>query len=157
MQETYPKPKGKWGVLLLTFVGGMIAMTGAGLAMKKSDQAAFCASCHVMSEAAWTHKTSVHAKLDCNECHAPANLAEKIPFKTAAGLHDISVNTFGRVADVIHANKDSKRVVQENCRRCHVSTVQNVAMNAKEYCTDCHRAVPHNKKIPIDRRKAADV
>ena len=144
-------------MLLLTFVAGMIAMAGVGLAMRSTDQAAFCAGCHVMSEAAWTHKASIHAELACNECHTPYDIAPKLPYKTASGLRDITTNTFGSVADVIHATKDTKNVIQANCRRCHTATVQTVAMDVKPYCTDCHRAVPHNKKLPIDRRKAADV
>ncbi len=144
-------------MLLLTFVAGMIVMAGVGFAMNRTDQAAFCASCHVMSEAAWTHKMSIHADLACNECHTPHNIAQKLPFKTASGLHDITTNTFGSIADSIHATKDTKNVVQANCRRCHTATVQTVDMDVKPYCTDCHRSVPHNKKLPIDRRKAADV
>ena len=157
MQGNSTKAKRGWGVLFLTFVVGMLAMAGAGFAFKQTDQATFCASCHVMSEAAWTHKNSVHAKLDCNECHTPYALGEKLPFKAATGLHDIRVDKFGTVVDVIHATKDTKDVVQANCRRCHYPTTMDVAMDVKAYCTDCHRTVPHNKKLPIDRRKAADV
>ena len=157
MQNNESKPRGRWTLALLAFVVGMAAMVSVGLAIKGTDQAVFCASCHVMSEVAWTHKQSIHAALDCNECHTPHNLVEKLPFKAAVGMHDIYANSFEDVANVIHANKDTKNVVQENCRRCHVSTTMSVAMDAKPYCTDCHRAVPHNSKLPIDRRKAADV
>lgn len=157
MQNNENKPKGKWTAALLTFVAGMVAMVGIGVAFKGTDQAAFCASCHVMNEAAWTHKQSVHAQFDCNECHTPNALASKLPFKAAIGVHDIVVNTMSNVPDVIQADTASKDVIQANCRRCHVGTTMTVAMDAKQYCTDCHRSVPHNKKIPIDRRKAADV
>ena len=157
MQNNEPKPRGKWTLALLAFVAGMAAVVSVGLAVKGTDQATFCAGCHVMSEAAWTHKQSIHASLDCNECHTPHNLVEKLPFKTAVGTHDIYANSFTHIADVIHANPDTKNVIQENCRRCHVSTTMSVAMDVKPYCTDCHRAVPHNSKLPIDRRKAADV
>ncbi len=151
------KPKGKWSIALLAFVLGMIAMVGAGFAVKRTDQAAFCANCHAMGEAAWTHKQSVHAQFDCNECHTPASLPAKLPFKASLGLQDIYVNTSNTVPDLIHTQANMKDVVQANCRRCHLSTTMNVAMDSKKYCTDCHRSVPHAKKIPIDRRKAADV
>ena len=156
MQDS-PKPKGKWSLAVFAFVLGMIAVVGTGIAVKGTDQAAFCAKCHVMSEAAWTHKQSVHAQFDCNECHTPAFLPTKLPYKAKIGLNDIFVNTFGTVPDLIHTNQDMKDVIQANCRRCHVSTTMNVAMDSKPYCTDCHRSVPHNKKLPVDRRKAADV
>ena len=157
MQNTDHKPKGRWTAALFTFVLGMVAMVGIGLAVKGTDQAAFCASCHAMSEAAWTHKQSVHAQFDCNECHTPHAISAKLPYKTAIGLNDIYVNTLGTTPNVIHVGEKMKDVIQANCRRCHVASTMSVAMDAKPYCTDCHRSVPHSKKLPIDRRKAADV
>ena len=151
------KPKGKWTVAILTFVAGMVAMVGIGMAVKGTDGAAFCASCHVMDEVAWTHKQSVHRQFDCAECHLQANIVAKLPYKAQIGLHDIFVNTASSVPNVIHTTQKMKDVIQANCRRCHVSTTMDVAMDAKPYCTDCHRSVPHNSKLPIDRRKAADV
>ncbi len=156
MQNNNSKPKGKWTVALLTFVAGMVAMVGIGLAVKGTDQATFCVNCHAMDEAAWTHKQSVHAQFDCNECHTPHAIASKLPFKTAIGINDIVANMSG-VPNLIHISQKSRDVVQANCRRCHLGTTMTVAMNAKQYCTDCHRSVPHNTKSPIDRRKAADV
>jgi cytochrome c nitrite reductase small subunit len=150
-------PKGKWTVALLAFVAGMLAVVGIGLAVKGTDQASFCASCHAMSEAVWMHKQSLHAQFDCNECHTPAYIPAKLPFKTRVGLRDILANASSDVPDLIHTEQGMKDVIQENCRRCHVSTTMNVAMDVKPYCTDCHRSVPHNKQLPIDRRKAADV
>ncbi len=139
------------------FIVGFLVMAGSGVAMKGTDEAAFCAGCHVMADAAWSHKTSVHAKLACNECHAPQNIVSKLPFKAVAGVSDIYSNTFHRIADVIHATPETKDVVQENCRRCHTMTTSKVAMDVKPYCTDCHRSVPHGKKLPIAQRMAADV
>lgn len=156
MQDT-SKPKGKWFVALLTFAAGMVAMVGIGAAVKGTDQASFCASCHSMNEAAWTHKQSVHRQFDCSECHLPSDIAAKMPYKTEIGLHDLYVQNFGTIPDRIHTTDKMKDVIQANCRRCHVGTTMTVAMDAKPYCTDCHRTVPHNKKAPIDRRKAADV
>lgn len=155
--QNSPNPKRKWTFALAAFAAGMVAMVGMGLAVKATDQSAFCASCHAMSEAAWTHKQSVHAQFDCNECHTPQYLPAKLPYKAMIGLNDIFVNTTNSVPTAIHAGEGMKDVIQANCRRCHVSTTMTVAMDAKPYCTDCHRAVPHNNKAPIDRRKAADV
>lgn len=157
MQKDTTRPRGKWTAALLAFAAGMVAVVGIGLAVRGTDQASFCASCHAMQEAAWTHKQSVHAQFACNECHTPANLAAKLPYKAKVGLHDIYVNTLNDVPDLIHTQENMKDVIQANCRRCHVSTTMTVAMDVKPYCTDCHRAVPHNKKISIDKRKAADV
>ncbi|MDL2207621.1 NapC/NirT family cytochrome c [Desulfovibrio sp. OttesenSCG-928-F20] len=147
--------KPEWTALVLAFVVGMAAIVGAAVTVKATDGPAFCAGCHSMNEAAWTHKQSLHRQFDCAECHLPANLVSKLPYKAEIGLHDVYVNTTG-VPDLIHSSAKMKDVIQANCRRCHASTVMDVAMDAKPYCTDCHRSVPHNKKTPIDRRKAAD-
>ena len=101
MQNDATKPKRKWFAALLTFAAGMVAMVGIGLAVKGTDQAAFCANCHAMSEAAWTHKQSVHAQFDCNECHTPYAIAEKLPYKTAVGLNDIYVNTTDTIPNLM--------------------------------------------------------
>lgn len=146
----------RWLIASFVLMGALLVGT-VGLGMKTTDQAGFCASCHVMAEAAWTHSQSSHAKLACNECHAPAPLGHKLVFKTEAGTRDIYHNTFQSVADVIHANQSTKDVVQENCRRCHAVTISTVAMDSKPYCTDCHRTVPHKSRTPISKRMAADV
>ncbi len=65
--------------------------------MTATDQALFCGSCHSMSEAALTHKRSPHAKFACNECHAPHNLAAKLPFKAKEGARDIYSTTLGTI------------------------------------------------------------
>ena len=157
MQETPQKFKRKWTLVLCSFVAGMLAVVGTGLAVKGTDQPVFCASCHVMAEQVWTNQTSIHAKLDCNECHTPHALHKKLPFKAAIGVWDIYANTFTSLPNDVHATGEMKDIIQANCRRCHTATVMTVAMDVKPYCTDCHRSVPHNSKLPIDRRRAADV
>lgn len=151
------KAQKRWLPALMTFVAGMLAMGGVALAVKGTDQAAFCGSCHSMSEAVLSHKKSIHANFACNECHTPNNIVAKLPYKAAVGLHDIYATATNAVPDRIQTQGSMKDVIQANCRRCHVATTMTVDMAVKPYCTDCHRAVPHNNKLPIDRRKAADV
>jgi cytochrome c nitrite reductase small subunit len=67
-----------------------------------------------MSEAALTHKRSVHAELACNECHAPHNLIAKIPFKTKEGTRDILATVTKSIPDLIHPGEETKEVTQEN-------------------------------------------
>jgi len=137
-------------------LAGMALLVGAALAMTATDQAPFCGSCHSMAEAALTHKRSVHAELACNECHAPHNLVAKLPFKSKEGLRDIWATATSSVPDLIHPGGDTRRVTQENCQRCHGATTSTVIMQSKEFCTDCHRHVPHSPKIPVAKRSAAD-
>ena len=145
-----------WRFALPPAIAGIVVTVGAALAMTATDQASFCGSCHSMAEAAFTHKTSVHAELACNECHAPHNLVAKIPFKTKEGARDILATVTKTIPDLIHPGEETKEVTQENCQRCHGATTSTVVMQSKKFCTDCHRHVPHSPKIPVAKRSAAD-
>ena len=147
------------GPWLKVFLGGLAA--GAALlavmafAMVSTDQRPFCASCHIMQEAAVTHKLSTHAKLACNECHAPHNLLAKIPFKAKEAIRDVVYNVQG--ADLpLGPNSVTREVVNANCIACHARTNVDVAsMNVKPYCVDCHRNVAHMRHKPVSTRMVA--
>ncbi|GAB1409578.1 NapC/NirT family cytochrome c [Desulfovibrionales bacterium] len=146
----------KWRYLLPPVLAGVVLTVGAAVAMTFTDQAMFCGNCHSMSEAALTHKKSVHAEQACNECHAPHNLVAKMPFKAKEGTRDILATVTSTIPDLIHPGGDTKAVTQANCERCHSATTSTVLMQSKEFCTDCHRHVPHTPKQPIALRSAAD-
>ncbi|MDR2050359.1 MAG: NapC/NirT family cytochrome c [Deltaproteobacteria bacterium] len=151
-------PGGKCLLPAAAFLAGALAILGGGAVLSATDTASFCASCHVMAEAAWTHKQSAHAKQACNECHIPHNgAAYMLAYKAKTGISDIVVNTFMDVADNIEVQAGMKNVIKANCVRCHYATVREVNMDVKAYCTDCHRSLPHMNKVPLDKRRAADV
>lgn len=147
------------GPTLKIFLGGLavgvVLLAGAAAAMRMTDQRPFCASCHIMQEAALTHKLSTHSNLACNDCHAPLNLAAKLPFKAQEGIRDFVGNMAGN--DVpIPVSLRTKEVVNTNCKRCHSMTNMQVAsMEAKPYCTDCHRSNAHMRQKPISTRTIA--
>lgn len=145
-----------WRYVLPPVLAGVALTVGVAMAMTATDQARFCGACHSMSEAALTHKRSVHAEFACNECHAPHNLVVKIPFKARIGTHDILTTVTSSVPDLIHPGGETKDVTQANCLRCHQATTSTVNMQSKKFCTDCHRHVPHTPKIPVAKRSAAD-
>ncbi len=147
----------RWTPLFVVFVLGMLAAAGIVGVTKATDQAAFCGSCHAMSEAALTHKQSVHAKEDCNSCHLPYPVVSRMPEKAAVGFHDLYVTLTNKVPSNVRASVSMKTIINDNCIRCHSATVSKVNMNVKQYCTDCHKAVPHMNKRPISERRAADV
>ncbi|GAB6059099.1 cytochrome c3 family protein [Desulfonatronum parangueonense] len=150
--------RGKVTVLLLLVLGAVL-FAGAAYSVRATDQPEFCGSCHVMYEAVRTHQMSAHANLSCNECHAPDAAIPKLIFKTRAGAKDIYQNTFGDVFDVIHVTDNTRQVVNDSCIRCHSTTIRNVSgkiSEAKEYCTDCHRSLPHMSRLPISERRVAD-
>jgi cytochrome c nitrite reductase small subunit len=160
-EETMTKNKSPCYVrslAIVAFLAGAFVIPGINAALSATDGAAFCATCHAMSEAAWTHRQGAHNEQVCNECHIPHdNIANMLAFKARIGINDIVVNTFLDVADNIEAHPDMKDVIKSNCVRCHYATVREVNMDVKAYCTDCHRSVPHLNKLSIDTRRAADV
>ena len=143
---------------LKIFLGGALSgviLLGVAIgAMLQTDRRPFCASCHIMQEAAVTHKGGTHADLACNDCHAPHRLMSKLPFKLRAGLADFSANLAGK--DVSPPSMGTRGMVNENCIACHARTNVNVAsMNAKPYCVDCHRNIAHMRQKPIAERTVA--
>lgn len=145
---------GPWRFLLGgTALGVALVLLAAG-GMRFSDSRPFCSACHVMREAALTHRQSPHADLACNDCHAPRNLSAKLPFKAQEGLRDVVANMQGKEAPLL-ARLETREVVNANCRACHRITNSDIMM-AKPYCVDCHRGMAHQKKTPISFREAAD-
>ncbi len=135
---------------------GVLLMAGISLGMRMTDQRPFCAGCHVMNEAAVTHKMSTHANLACNDCHAPVNLVSRLPFKAAEGLRDFIANTQKKDVPIVVAMR-TKDVINANCKTCHAMTNIDVAsMEAKPYCIDCHRSIAHMRQKPISIRMVAD-
>ena len=136
---------------------GVLVLAGLAWGMRVTDARPFCSSCHIMEQAARTHKLSPHAKLACNECHAPTALLSKLPFKAKEGARDFYMNTLGDVDLPIVAGMATKDVVNANCKACHFATNENVAsMDAKPYCVDCHRSAQHMRMKPISTRMVAD-
>lgn len=141
--------------LTVGIVLGVVLVAVFMLTMQMTDQRPFCATCHVMQGVAATHKLGSHADLSCNDCHAPHNLAAKLPVKAKWGLHDFFANLSGKDAPV-QASKDTRDTVNANCKSCHATTNVNVAsMDAKPYCVDCHRSVAHMRKTPLSTRMVA--
>lgn len=146
-------PRLKW--FLAGVAGGVLLLVGMAAGMTMTDQRPFCASCHVMQEAALTHKLSTHANLACNECHTPATLMKKLPFKAAEGIKDFVGNLRGLEAPVM-PGVVTRDVINANCQSCHAMTNSEVAsMEAKPYCVDCHRSVAHMRQKPISTRTVA--
>lgn len=142
----------KWKWLFCGLVCGVVLMGVCAWALNYTDQRQFCASCHLMQEAARTQKMGMHANLTCNECHAPHALMAKIPFKAQAGFEDIVGNMQGKDLP-IPPSKTQRDVINKNCIACHGPVNKTVAsMAIKPYCTDCHRGVAHMRLNPISER-----
>lgn len=139
------KEQGKGILLGAVLMLALVVLFTGGMAY--TDSGAFCSSCHVMAEAHQSWQNSSHRELKCNECHAPHNLAAKIPFKAKSGLRDVWAVTLGDVPAQIKATPESRAVIQANCTGCHRTTVNrtHVEANSGQDCTFCHRGLPHGR------------
>jgi cytochrome c nitrite reductase small subunit len=122
-----------------------------------SDDPQTCINCHVMNPqyATWAH--SSHRRVtNCNECHVPHdNFFSHYFFKAKDGLRHATIFTLRREPQVIFIKDAGRKVVRENCIRCHervtgfefiwplipgyCSTLENRS------CLDCHRETPHGR------------
>ncbi len=129
------------GVLLII----VFLMLGPPKLLAKSEQPAFCVSCHVMESEyeAWSH-TGAHRREACIECHLPnENAAVHYVWKAIDGLKDVAFFYSGAVPEHIELTDHGKKVLQENCIRCHEQTVMYV--NHERTCWDCHRRIMHTR------------
>jgi len=136
-----------------------------------SDQPATCINCHVMYSQfdSWQH--SSHARVaNCNDCHVPHdNFLNKYYFKAKDGLRHSTIFTFRLEPQVIRIKEAGKKVVQENCERCHEGllsyheTFEAIMNGGKEdeenerLCWDCHRETPHGKVNSLSSAPNAQV
>ena len=118
-----------------------------------------CANCHVMDSAYenWFH--APHERFaTCVECHLPhQNLAVYWIEKGRTGMHDVYMFTTGQIPVAIRAKPETKKIIQDNCIRCHKATVEGIMAGMQPFdrqCWDCHRTVAHGQRgITINPRQ----
>ena len=66
MSEKSPRGMSCLKLLLGGAALGVLLLAGLAWGMRVSDSRPFCATCHIMDQAARTHKMSTHADLACN-------------------------------------------------------------------------------------------
>jgi cytochrome c nitrite reductase small subunit len=109
-----------------------------------------CNNCHVMDYVyeGWYH--AGHSEwTTCNDCHTPHALIPKYITKAQSGYHHVTAFVSGNIPAAIRAKPHSKDVVQENCKRCHAATIDNIdisPMAGERYCFDCHRSSAHGER-----------
>jgi cytochrome c nitrite reductase small subunit len=90
----------------------------------------------------------------CNDCHVPHNnVFNKYYFKAKDGLYHASIYTLRLEPQAITMREPSKKVVQDNCIRCHEEQVTDAKMvswvashkdsRLDRTCWECHRETPH--------------
>jgi cytochrome c nitrite reductase small subunit len=122
-----------------------------------SDESETCMNCHIMAPqyATWSH--SSHREVaNCNDCHVPHNnVFNKYYFKAKDGLRHATMFTLRLEPQVIFIKEAGKKVVQNNCIRCHSYLLTDERLNIKtadfhqfrtdRKCGECHRETPHGR------------
>ncbi|MCD4695643.1 MAG: cytochrome c nitrite reductase small subunit [Bacteroidales bacterium] len=155
-------PPEKWRVPVIVLLGVIVGLMFYILRISNavsymSDAPETCINCHVMNPqyASWNH--SSHREVaNCNDCHVPHNnIVNKYFFKAKDGLRHATMFTLRKEPQVIHIKEEGKKVVQDNCIRCHEDLVTNNSgiarfEHSKQYrqersCVECHREMPHGR------------
>ena len=122
-----------------------------------SDEPETCINCHVMvpQYATWNH-SSHRENATCNDCHVPHNnIVNKYFFKAKDGLRHATIFTLRKEPQVIFIKEEGKKVVHDNCVRCHdnlltdsklmTQTAFKIHSKTERECWECHREVPHGR------------
>jgi len=154
-------PPKQWNVAVIILLGiftGLLAyafyISNAGSYL--SDNPEVCVNCHIMAPQFTTWSHSSHKNVtNCNDCHVPHNnIFNKYFFKAKDGLRHATIFTLRTEPQVIFIKEASKKVVQQNCLRCHKYTIDKIVTKnhtsninklytEERLCWDCHRDVPH--------------
>ena len=110
-----------------------------------------CNNCHVMDSQYenWYH--APHREwATCADCHIPHDDFFSYWFyKGKSGMKDVYSFVTLSYPGAIRANEETIEIVQENCIRCHLDTVEPLvtsAMPLDRQCWDCHRSVAHGER-----------
>ena len=153
-------PPRRWRLPVIIILG---AVTGIFLFLLRisnatsylSDDPRVCINCHIMTPqfATWSH--SAHRSItDCNACHVPHDsFIRKYMFKASDGMRHATIFTLRHEPHSIYIREAGRKVVQENCIRCHNSLFSDgpgmpweaLAGRRKRQCLDCHRNTPHDR------------
>ena len=145
-------------ILLLGVFCGLLCFTLyiAKATSYLSEKPETCVNCHIMSPhyATWFH-SSHREKATCNDCHVPHdNVVNQYYFKAKDGIRHATMFMFRMEPQVIRIAEGSKKVVQDNCIRCHNNLITDPQMEGKNNvnpcrkdrtCWECHREVPHGR------------
>lgn len=153
-------PPPKWRIPVIITLG---ALTGLAFFLLKisnatsylSDDPRACINCHIMTPQYTTWSHSAHRSItDCNACHVPHDsFIRKYYFKASDGLRHSAIFTLRSEPQAIYIREAGRKVVQENCLRCHGSLFSDgpgrpyeaMAERRDRQCLDCHRNTPHDR------------
>lgn len=136
-------------LILLGIVLAVAGMVFIGGGIAYADRPAFCGSCHSMQQVYSTYKESNHKQFTCGDCHLPQqNLAVKMYVKGENGVRHTYHETMRDYPESIKVTPQATKILNDNCMRCHTSTVEKTGMGAGgQSCIKCHGGVVHGNKL----------
>jgi cytochrome c nitrite reductase small subunit len=137
------------GVLALAAVLG-VGMWATNFTVYLGNDPTACNNCHVMDAVyeGWFH-ASHQRTAACNDCHTPHALIPKYFVKARSGMNHVAMFTIGHVPEPLRAKPATSEMIQENCIRCHTTTVEMIADGQKDsdrFCFECHRDTAHGQR-----------
>lgn len=115
-----------------------------------------CVNCHIMQPQfdAW-QKASHHTSAACVDCHLPHALIPKLIAKSDNGYRHSKGFTFQNFHEPIMMTPGNRRILNDNCLRCHQGMVHDLAPANGEskavLCVHCHRNVGHGETTGMGR------
>jgi cytochrome c nitrite reductase small subunit len=127
-------------------VGAFTFVYAKGLSYLSSDPRA-CVNCHVMNEQynAWIKSGHRHAAT-CVECHLPHAGMRKWMAKADHGFRHSAAFTLQNFKEPIAITPRDRRIVRDNCTRCHADFIHAVtgsSLRGELDCLHCHRQAGH--------------
>lgn len=168
-------PPGKWKNPVIILAGMFFGLASYSIYVSKawsyiSDDPEVCVNCHIMTPqySTWIH--SAHREnANCMDCHVPHdNFFRKYMFKAKDGLRHATLFTMRAERQVISIEEEGKKVVQNNCIRCHADLFDKdklISQTKGEYqthhnnreCWECHRETPHGRVKSLSSTPNAQV
>lgn len=131
---------------LLVGTGGFTFLYARGFSYL-SDKPETCVNCHVMREQldAW-YASSHSSAAVCNDCHTPHPKVAKYLVKATNGIKHSTYFTLGNFHEPIRISSSNRRIVEQNCRRCHEHLVGAIHGSPDELsCLSCHVRAGHQR------------
>lgn len=136
---------GLFGIFLLAAV--LLQVPAVGKAMGSAEA---CGTCHLMQPEIKTLQTSAHRDRSCLDCHSPHGFWEKPVDEVKTASRHLFVTVTHTEPMVVRLTDSGLKTVEENCRSCHATLVQNLhGGEPARNCTDCHRATPHDRPAGV--------
>ncbi|MBK1971632.1 cytochrome c nitrite reductase small subunit [Campylobacter sp. 2018MI35] len=146
-------------LLVAFFIIGFYTFYNAKGTSYLSNASESCNNCHIMNEVYNDYLAGPHSKkiageprATCSDCHLPHNFINKWIAKAQSGLGHAYAFTFklDELPTNLSANEKSKKMVQDNCIRCHadyaasaINATTNHHSNNALNCASCHSGVGH--------------